>query len=211
MATVADTFVETTDINLSSHTPTGPNAGTSWDVSSAGGNISVNAANDDARDQGINGNRYRMTDDLGSDQMDVKADVTLLSGLSGLFPGVSGRVPNSGTGAGWEFVYDTGVGAWSLDDNSGNVATLSEAAPSGAKRYWLAIRTGEGKGYMDGVLKVTVNANSKSGNTRSGITLGNFSVSSVQTTLDNFEASSFVPLARRNTSLNQAVNRGATY
>src|SRR3990167_10462731 len=112
MAIAGDTFVEGADTALESHTPTGANAGTSWDVLVTGGNIDVIAASDNAQELSSgNGNRYRMTNDLGFDTMDVEASVAFISAAALTFPGVVGRVPNSGTGtAGVEFIFDVSVG-----------------------------------------------------------------------------------------------------
>src|SRR3990167_10046908 len=101
MAIAGDTFVEGSDVDLSAHTPTGANAGTSWDVLISGGNIDVIAASDNAHDAASNnGNRYRMTNDLGFDEMDVQADVAFISAGALTFPGGVGRGAGRGPRAG---------------------------------------------------------------------------------------------------------------
>lgn len=189
MAIAGDTFVEGSDVDLSAHTPTGANAGTSWDVLISGGNIDVIAASDNAHDAASNnGNRYRMTNDLGFDEMDVQADVAFISAGALTFPGVVGRVPNSGTGtAGVEFIFDVSAGGWIIDDNSGTSELLSESTPVGAKVYKLTIRANDMRGMVDGVEKVSIASNAKTTNTRSGIILGNFAGGAVdRMSADNF-------------------------
>lgn len=66
--TIGDTFVEATDTNLESHTPTGPNAGTGWAiVEGTSGDLVVNATNDRVQ-RPVNTGRsaQRMTDALSS-------------------------------------------------------------------------------------------------------------------------------------------------
>lgn len=195
----SDTFVEGGgDVNLTAHTPTGSNPGTSWDVLVAGGSILLVAATDLVQDNsGANGNRYRMTDDLTSDEHDVQADVTIVSGAANVFGGVMGRVPNSGTGTtGWEFQYDYSGSQWQLTDGTTTINT-SEAAPVGAKTYKLSCRNSGQTGYVDGVSKCTTASNTKTGNTRGGILLGNFSSTANRLSADNYVSQAAVAATSR--------------
>lgn len=184
-----DTFVEAADTTLASHAPTGSGAGAGWDVLVSGASIKVIASTDLCQEQSnSNGNRYRMTSDLTSDAMDVQADIST-TGAGTTFPGVAGRVPNSGTGAtGWEFIYDVASGKWNLSDGT-TIVTLSESVPVGVKTYKLSCRASGQTGYVDGVQKCTTASNTKTGNTRGGILLGNFGGGAINTmTLDNYQS-----------------------
>ena len=191
MASANDDFTETgANVNLTAHTPTGAGAGTSWDVLGAGGVITVDATNDRCIDgSNGNGNRYRMTNDLGFDQMDVQADITT-TGAANTFPGIAGRVPNSGTGvAGVEFIYDKANARWDLNDGTTS-NTASDSTPAGTVTLKLTIRTSDMRGFVGGVQKTVISSNGKSGNTRAGILLGSFSGGATGVmTLDNFLSS----------------------
>lgn len=68
-STIGDTFVEASDTNLESHTPTGPNAGTGWAlVQGAFGDLVVRGAQDDLN-YAVSGGSVsaRMTDALSGD------------------------------------------------------------------------------------------------------------------------------------------------
>jgi hypothetical protein len=199
MTTASDTFVETSNTALTSHTPTGPNAGAGW-AAGVGTGLYVNGANDRVQDDGtVVGNRYRMTTSLGSDLQDVQADVTT-AGTGGEFrsPGVCGRMP-SGGGAGVDFVFDHSIsnGSWSLSDNVSVSTTTTEAWPGGTVKMRLYIPgNGNMYGYIDvgagWVLKCTITSNAKSGNNYGGIALINFDGTPDTMSVDNYVSTDVV-------------------
>ena len=91
--TIGDTFVEaTTNTNLESHTPTGPNAGTGWALmKAAAGEFLVLESSDKVSNVVIANNniRSRMTDDLSSADHSAQATVTIA--VNGTHGGVSVR------------------------------------------------------------------------------------------------------------------------
>jgi len=179
-----DTFVEGTDSILELHTPTGPNAGTGWTVTN--GQIAVRAATDLAEDTDPNAsNQYVMNDDLGTDEMDVQADFTEVLNVGRR--GVRARV-STADAQGWEFSWDTGSGGrWLVSDGTAST-TAADSWPGGAVTIKAEMRTGSGKLYANGVLKVTHSSNLLSGRTRAGITLLNFDLGGTAHQVDNFLA-----------------------
>lgn len=199
MAKANDTFVEGSDTALTSHTPTGTDAGTGWDFAGAGDAALVRAATDDVRDDNTSqGSRFRMTDDLGDDEMDVQADVSFENAAIGdtLFAGPTGRHPSSAGNGSYEFDYDWSVGvngSWTLAGD-----TLDEAWPGGTVTLKLTIRDNDQRGYADGVQKVSSTSNNGTGNTRGGLLLGNFTGnSSKRSVADNFQANNVIARLRR--------------
>jgi len=178
-----DTFVDTAGANLSIHTPTGPNPGTSW-VASDGVIVfdASNRINDGAFSAS---NQYCLSDDIGSDQMDVQLDITQLTASVGT-RGVRTRT-STADAAGWEYSYDAAGGQWHIDDGTTS-ANFSEAWPGGTVTIKAEQRTGVGRLYANGALKVTLNSNLHSGRTRAGLTLSNFSASGPVHQADNFSA-----------------------
>lgn len=194
-----DTFVEaTTDTSLTSHTPTGSNPATAWVTCNAGVAATVIAATDDCRDNNTaNGNRFKITDDLGTDEMDVQLDVSFTSAALTdlLFAGPTGRHPNatSGTGLGvYEFNYDWSRGTngtWSLGDQVVE-DTLDEAYPGGSVTMLLQLRSSDVRGFAGGVEKVSLATDEGAGNQFAGAMLGNFEGNgSKRSRMDNFNAS----------------------
>lgn len=89
-----DTFVEGVDTNLESHTPTGPNAGTSWVlVEGVAGDLVVRAIQDDLNR--IAGRSARMTDALSSDDHYTQAVCTNQINGGGRYCGVTSRMSSS--------------------------------------------------------------------------------------------------------------------
>jgi hypothetical protein len=76
--TIGDTFVEASDTNLESHTPTGPNAGTGWAlVQGSSGDLLVRGATDDVSRTVSSGRvSARMTDALSGDDHYAQASCT---------------------------------------------------------------------------------------------------------------------------------------
>src|SRR3989304_3635157 len=104
-----DTFVETSDTNLASHTPTGANPGTSWNVFI--GAIIVDGAQDRAEDNNDTaGNRANLTDAMGTDEFDVQGEFTNPGPFWDLL-GPTGRAASAGVIGQYEFVWDSGIGA----------------------------------------------------------------------------------------------------
>lgn len=187
MAIANDTFVEGVDTALESHTPTGPNAGAGW-VALGSGAATVRAVTDDAAEaNAANGNRFRMTTDLGTSQMDVSGDFTAPSAAN-IFPGVLFRIKSDFTSWG-EFIYEDGQ--WKISDGTTTV-TLTEAWPGGTVLMFAEIRTNIFKGKVNGVTKVTLNSDLLNTNTFAGIILGNFTSGATgQITIDNYYSESF--------------------
>lgn len=186
-----DTFTQASNVNLASHVPTGPNAGTGWVVQVAGGNITNLSTGVITDSSAFNGNRYKMNNDLGSDEMDIQADFTS-SGTPGsfVFFGLIGRLP-SGTGSSAiEGYYDHGLNQWILEDGTIS-ASLNEAWPGGTVTMKLEVRSGTARLYANGILKVTLNTNKFAGQNYGGIFLGNFSGTAGRITADNYQSSGF--------------------
>lgn len=189
MAIAGDTFTDANGTSLVSHTPTGPNAGSGWGAfGSSAAQIQSNAAQDS---NSSSGNRFRMNNDLGSDEMDVEGVFTTPGGTF-VFLGLMGRLQGSGTADGFEFTYDYAVGGWNLTDSGSNTDTLVEAWPGGAVTMKLEIRSGVAKGYVNGVEKVSISSSALAGRNYAGILLGNFDGSSPKATVDDFVATGIV-------------------
>lgn len=190
MARANDTFVEGSDTALASHTPTGTDAGAGW--SQIGGAATVLAATDlVVDDNAANGNRARMTTDLGSAQMDVQADVSSVGG-SFTFPGVMGRVNSAGTER-WEFTYDFSGGRWQLADTPNTTTvTFTEAWPGGTNTMKIACRPSNQRGYVNGLEKCASTANTYAGQF-GGIVPGNFNGTTRRHTIDNYVSSTWTP------------------
>jgi len=192
MAQANDTFVTGSTVNLTSHSPTGTNPGTSWFVSISGGQINDVVTANNAQDAtGGNGNRYTMSDDLGTDQLQVQADITA-TGANFLFPGVQAQMPASAGTTGIEFTFQfsgTTSGKWDLADGTTS-SSLTDTWPGGTVTMKLVVVSGVATGYVNGVAKVTLNTTAKSGNNRCGIMAGNFTGASNLITMDNYQSQS---------------------
>ena len=188
VAIANDTFVEGSDTTLTSHTPTGTNAGAGWATAAGGGTATVRAATDDVVDaSGASGNRFRMTTDLGSAQMNVSAVITSTAAALA-FPGVLFRVSSAGSGG--EFTYDSGTRWYVFDGVTETTAT--EAWPGGAVTMLMQNRTGSQRAYVNGALKITVSADNLNTNQYGGLILGNFTGSAGQSSADDFLSSGFL-------------------
>lgn len=190
MAIANDTFVEASDTALQSHTPTGTDAGAGW--SAVSGAALVRGATDDVIDNNVsNGNRYRMTTDLGSGAMIVQADFTS-SGAAGNFlaPGVLFRMNSAGTQYGY-FDYDFSLGAngqYSLYDGTTTVF-LDEVWGGGTKTFQVVVSYTTVTGYVNGVQKLQITSNVNPTNQFAGIQLLNFTGGATgQITCDNFQS-----------------------
>lgn len=188
MAIANDTFVEASDTSLVSHTPTGTDAGAGWAALTSAA-ATVRAATDDVIDNnGSEGNRFRMTTDLGSAVMDVQADITRTA-ASFVFPGVLFRI-SSDFVTFCEFTYDDT--RWYIYDGT-NEVFLTESWPGGTVTMLAQSRTGSQKGYANGTLKVTISADQLNGNHYGGLILGNFSGGAGKSTADNYLSNSVAP------------------
>lgn len=199
MATANDTFVESGgDVDLSAHTPTGANPGTSWVVhGGAGPDIDVIASTDLCQEANYgNGNRYRMTDDLGSDDITVQADFTF-EVINWCAPGVLAKMPTDG-GASVEFTFDQGDGGggkgFYLSDGTVSDSSL-EAWPGGTRTLKIVVNGTDIRGYDNGVEKCQITSSLFEGNTRAGIILLNFDGQGVsRITCDNYQSSAQIPI-----------------
>jgi hypothetical protein len=170
-ATASDTFVEGGgNVNLNAHTPTGPNAGTSW--SALSGQINVDATSDFAEDINSSaGNRYLMDNDLGFGASDTQAVFTS-AGNANTAPGVIFGRSNVG-GGNCEAGYDHSAGQWVVDGAS-TASTATEAWPGGSVTMLVELRAASITLKIGGVTKVTHNGDSCTGH-YSGLRLLNFS------------------------------------
>jgi hypothetical protein len=199
--TFSDTFNVESDTSLATHLPTGPNAGTGWQIGSAA--ISAIAATDVASEtSSSNGNRVYMRDDLGSDVMTCQADFTTSYSTSGgfIFFGLMARSQNIGVAvSGFEFVFDFGLGTgtggkWNIADGVNATNAAEEAWPGGTVTVLAKVFPKHAELWVNGALKVThvyqaSNPTPYSGNTRAGFMLGNFTGgASGVITCDNFTA-----------------------
>lgn len=228
MTVKGDTFVESTDKALTSHTPTGANAGTSWVVQTGSGSATVRASTDDVSETNAGeGNRFRLSDDLGSDAQDVQGNVSVGGGSGDfIFPGIMARLPTGAGTTGIEFTYNQSNGVFELSD--GTTSATATAAKPTAGALWRLLIDGSGVmiGYVGGTEVVRLTSNLKSGNTRAGFMLGNFSGTSGQNVVDNFQASSvssaqLIPLtlsasqaqtvsAKRSAAVRRAITQAST-
>lgn len=195
MATAGDTFTDTNGTSLTAHAPTGPNAGTGWTALAGAAVIQSNGAQDN---NNASGNRFRLDNDLGSDEMDVEGIFT--AGGTFVFPGLLGRLP-TGTPStdGFEFTYDFASGAWILDDRT-TVDTFTEAWPGNPVTMKLEIRDGIVKGYANGVEKVSLASSEWSGQNGAGMLLGNFDPGVGAAKIDDFIATGIAITVIRNTN-----------
>lgn len=203
MAVAWDDFTQGANALLENHTPTGTNAGAGWVVAVAGGSINDVAATGLITDVATgNGNRYRMTTDLKSDEMDVQLDVTVGAATAGVsaLAGVGARMPSAG-GSGVEFYYDWSISSWGLWDGT-TTTTFAQAWPGGTVTVLFKVRSGRFEGYANGVLKISVATNGLAGNNYAGVLFPNFSGTAGQVKGDTFKATGvpkpvFAPSQRR--------------
>ena len=185
-----DDFTQGSNVTLVSHTPTGPGAGNGWIVQISGGNITDLSTGKITDSSGSNGNRYKMSNNLGSDQMNIQADFTS-AGSSGspVFFGLIGRLSSATGSSAIEGHYDHSVsgGSWIIGDGTTS-ASLAQAWPGGTVTMKLEVRSGVSNLYANGVLKVTLNTNKCTGQNYAGIFLGNFSGGAGKMTADNYQS-----------------------
>lgn len=187
MAIAADTFVEATDTDILSHTPTGPNAGAGWELGAASGSAIIDATDDKVIDtNGSNGNRFRMTTNLGSAQMDVQGDFTKID-TALRFNGFLIRITASGLGA--EFTHDQG--RWIFYDGTSET-TVTEDWPGGVVTMRAVIRTNNWVGKANGTTRITLASDVFNTQTYAGILLGNFTGTGSQIAMDNYYSEGFL-------------------
>jgi hypothetical protein len=166
MARAGDTFVEAVDTTLASHTPTGPDAGAGWLISTGG--MQVVAATDVCSETNdAIGNRSLMTTDLGSPNMVIEADFTLTDAT---YPGLLARRDSAGNG-GVEAGYDNFVGQWEISDGTTS-STLTEAWPGGTVCMRFELNGTSFTLHANNILKVSLTSSVSNGN-YAGIRLGN--------------------------------------
>jgi len=94
--TKGDTFNRATDVLISSHTPTGANAGTSWSSIAGGIRVDNNGATGRAYASG-GGGTARMNDDMSSADIEASFNVQFLTAITGRFAGAVIRKDSSAT------------------------------------------------------------------------------------------------------------------
>jgi len=190
----SDNFTQASDVELSTHTPTGPNSGSGWVVQILNGVITNKSTGNIIDDKSGNGNRYKMNDNLDGDQMDVQADFTSTGTKdSPVFFGLMGRLPYATGTTGIEGYYDHGVngGSWVISDGTNPASTTTGSLPAAPFTIKLEIRTGVSKLYVNGDLKVTRNTNKFPGQNYAGIMLGNWTGAVGKVTADNYQSIGF--------------------
>lgn len=196
MAIAGDTFVEASDTALGSHTPTGPNAGTSWTVVSSGSAAKILGGQSKAADDDATGdNDCRMNTDLGSDEMYVQGDLGHADATFH-FPGLSGRYAAAGTSPVVIVIYNNDSGQWDLYESGSLRGSYAEAwTGSPARTVRLEIQSGEIRVYITGVLRITYTATiGGAGNQYAGMGLGNFSSGATGVvTIANYTSGSYPP------------------
>jgi hypothetical protein len=187
----ADDFSEAADVILSSHQPTGANAGSGWVVHLADPNLFVNTNGKVVENFSGNGSWYKMNNNLGSDQMDVEADFTSSANArEDVYFGLLGRLPVSVDNTNsvrtyYRYNYGGGDGAWVLEDGSSS-ATSYGSWPGGIVNMRLEIRTGSTKLYVNGVQKLSINNPQFSGQKYAGIIVGNTTGVSGKVNIDDY-------------------------
>jgi hypothetical protein len=202
----SDNFTQASDVELSAHTPTGPNRGSGWVaqiVTNPPGIITNKSTGNIIDGNFNNGNRYKMNDNLGSEQMDVKAEFKSTAGPGqNVFFGLMGRLP-SGTGTtGIEGYYDfndiNNGASWQLRAGAIKDHLVESWPPTGTVDgvvlMELEIRSTSATLYANGVEKasITFNANTFDNQNYAGILLGNFTNGAIgQVTADNYQSTGF--------------------
>lgn len=195
MTIANDTFVEGSDTPVTSHTPTGADAGTSW--SALIGSATVRGATDDLVDaDGGASNALRMTNNLGV-QHQVQIDMSFNAGVGAgalVFSGVMGRYSAAGL-ASYIFTYDWFTGKWILEDGvTSNELTEAYGTPTVVKTLKLDLLTNDQKAYVNGVLKCSLATDRNNTLENGGLKMGNFSGSAAQTVMDNYQSQT-LPIA----------------
>ena len=185
MAKANDDFEElSADTALGSHTPTGTDAGINGWVVIGGGGITVLFATDIANSTtNNNGNRARMDDDLGSDEINVEAEISYQSSITtanGVAGGVTTRMDNADNPAAYQLWYDwtSGgtFGSYVLEDSSGEDALEEEwETPEDFKVLRIETRNSDHSGLVDGTPKVSRSTNLGTGDNYAGLVLLDFS------------------------------------
>jgi hypothetical protein len=181
----SDTLTDTNGVAIAAHTPTGPNAGTSWTLEAGAFVFQSSALVDNAT--GVT-NRC-LFDSLSGDQMDVECEFRY-----NLDSGSPGVIARGSTTTGIELYYRRNVQLLGLRDSTGS-PILEVSAPLPAIGTWfklrLVCRTGLMLGFMDGDLKVTLATDARSGQTKPGIMIGNFSASAQTASARNFKSQAY--------------------
>lgn len=197
MAIANDTFVESSDTILTSHTPTGSNAGTSWAAMFGAGQVTILGGTGQATDtNSSNGNRSKMSPDLGYGEMDVSADFTT-NGTSGefVFFGLIFRIKNDDTEYG-EFRFTFGSGSPSRYElwNGTTQVMVDEAWGSGTKTFKVEVRNAGVTAFVNGSQKLQILAeNIFPNNQMAGFFLGNFTGSTNRSTVANYQSQGIPP------------------
>ncbi|HYE74846.1 MAG TPA: hypothetical protein VEF04_16015, partial [Blastocatellia bacterium] len=177
MATKAqDTFTESSNTFIESHTPSP--TGTGWTPSTTS-DVTVLEASDDVRiSAGANIRSAREGTDVGSDQMDVSADVVIASTSSAERIGVTGRYAS---GNHVNHYRALGQGATTVTrtilltkqvagaDTALGTFTLTIAETSAVTTIKLEIRTAAKKVYTNGTERISSADDSLTGNNFAGI------------------------------------------
>lgn len=186
-ATIGDTFVESSDTVLTSHTATGPNGGFSWTVT-GGSSPTVIAATDDLDGAGSGTNhRVRAESDLSSADHYAQFKVVAWesSTISSLGPCV--RYASAADTLYTCLLRDRADDQYRLFKLVASSFTqigssVSEALPAEPVTAKLEIDGSTLTLYIDDVSKISETDSSITGNTRTGLLIG------TDATLDDFEA-----------------------
>lgn len=180
MADFSDTFTETNDTALGSHTP---DIGAGWNVPY--GSISVIGGAGYAKAMSTSaGHRALATTDVGA-LVDVQADITMP--VTQGFVGLIARSTATNTTNGYEFYWSSG---WYLEGPVGTVITSTAGSwPGGSVTMRMDCRAEAINCYVNNVLKLTssVDVNLTTGK-YCGVLLGDFSGASSSNSprVDNF-------------------------
>ena len=166
-----DTFTEGANTALTSHTP---DVGAGWSVS--GSTWTVVALTDTLTKTTGAADRARKGDDIGSDQMDVTADMATV-GTTGIQTGVCGRMTTAdyvnqyeaylaGDGLTVDLALDKVVSGTRTSLGTFDLNALSLAVVS----VKLEVRTAAKKVYAGGVERITTADNSLTGQQYAGVT-----------------------------------------
>jgi len=174
-----DFTVGTADVDLASHTPTGPNAGTGWTALFSAGITVRSVENDTQATTNANGNRYKADTDLGIDEMDVQIDIKFISTVdtgNSVSGGPHSRVD---TQAAYEYIYSwtTGVtfGSFTIKDTDGEDATEEEwVTPEDPKTLRIETRTSDQRGFAADVGSPLLQKSARTSNLKPGVNFAGF-------------------------------------
>lgn len=165
-----DTFVEvTSDTALTSHTPTGPNAGTGWASEAATG--TVQALNDLVLNDGGGTSLHRMTDNLSSDDHygEIFGQDFIGGSWTSRWWGAAARVATGATTAyigGWDNsnarIYYLAAGVYNL------VATVAQTNDGANHTHRLEVSGSDLELFIDTVSVLTGSDGNLTGNLNAG-------------------------------------------